>query len=540
MGVAVSERDVGEIPVLLSTQKIDHVQHDERTREAVDRCFEQYSQDGHLYRRGFIRCLRRLSLSSAVLADRMFHLFDRGLRQYLDREDFQEMFRLLSHSSSGEEDRLIFRLMDPDGSGYVTRSSFREFVTQFFARSRGHERTTNAGAGLPGETIFTALCTIIPSRDIAEYVDGADKYISDVLDEHEQEIVQCAFQNTTNDRIYFDQFQVWNKGRAGIWLRALTAQFIELLVHVDEPEIVPSDEEIDLLKKAITDPDSSGMLNAKVSQHGGTFFKSGTANYTPPSIKFSKKEVNILQRLLLRLSPQGVLSIEKWKQIFESIGIFNTHAVERLFRVFDDDGSRALNAKEFLWGLSAISYGTDGDQYKMPLRFYNISGDGRLSQREFHYFLRSYRNMCSEAVKNASQEIFHVYGIDTVQIDTCDARMQRRMRLDALFSKITEELRLYCADAWECFTKGDVMDAEAFIKFSEAAPAIQGWLKETGSIFLQHVGFLDSYEPPVDVQDVDGGTNSKPLVLSRVKMIETFDKCARASAAWVLMPSLTY
>eukprot|EP01052_Picozoa_sp_SAG31_P052568 SAG31_NODE_13034_length_898_cov_0.625782_2_plen_146_part_01 len=79
--------------------------YNERIREAVDKCFAKYAVNGYLCKRPFLRCMRRLGLTNSCFADRLFRLHDRKLRQFLDPEDFQEIFRLLIESTEYENEK---------------------------------------------------------------------------------------------------------------------------------------------------------------------------------------------------------------------------------------------------------------------------------------------------------------------------------------------------------------------------------------------------------------------------------------------------
>lgn len=545
MSIPASERDIGETTASTATFESNDSSkpsYDEQTRQAVDKCFQRYALDGHLYRRGFVRCLRRLGLRNRCLADRFFDLCDRRLRQFLDQDDFQDMFRTVLNSTAAEKDHIVFTLLATDGSGYITRSNFDCFVAEFFSgcRARNEESTLSdnslwsSGAKDQAslQTVFGSLRTIMPGSSTVEYSNVAQKYIGQVLNRYEQKFVDAAFRDNKHEQMFFDQFCQWNHGRAAFWLATIASIFVvNLARNFDAEQQKPSTDTTKSLRQALENPDTSGILNAKIKKQkqprgilGGVKEELRVA---PPSCKFSKLEVKTLQVIFDKLSTSGEMSIVEWRTFFDALNFSNSYAVERLFSVFDTSEDKQISSKEFLWGLSTICHGTQKEQMQFSLKFYDLSEKFELSRGEFYYFLKQFRSMADNSVRQSLKRINRFYGVDTVELQTSAASIQKRRALDLLYSKIEHELDLYCADVWACFgLKSEASMPQAiFIEFVKVAPAVNGWLSNLGSTIKDSLKSCFemsrlSYHDHGDEDDL------ATLHLSEYKMIEAFDRFA--------------
>eukprot|EP01051_Picozoa_sp_SAG22_P005091 SAG22_NODE_293_length_12891_cov_17.337242_6_plen_2071_part_00 len=549
MAIPMSERDIGEIAWSASpaasavpSARGAGLSYDEQLRQSVDQCFASYALDGHMHRRRFVRCLRRLGLSHSGLAHRFFELFDRRLRQFLDREDFQDMFRVLLQATATERDQLVFTLLAPDGSGYIEHSELEKFVSEFFGRCRTNYERGSANKELSGShTVFGALCTIVPGASIAAYADAAEQYLGSVLDLYQQKFVEAAFDQTEGGRMYFDQFWQWNQGRAASWLTSLTASFVSNLANdVDDPEVEQPAEAAKPLRKALDEPAKAGMLAKKIESQRQSGLFSSASKQAAPSCKFSKTEVQVLQEIFNRLACSGQMAMANWKTFFGGMSVVNSYAIERLFNVCDADHSKQMNFKEFLWGLSTICHGREEERLKFTLRFYDLNDDMRkpsVSKVAFLHFLNQFQPMCAKAVAKATSYLGNVYGKNMTELKTNEAGLKRRRELDNLFDQIKQELKLYCEDVWDFGVAAkdfqlsnpeDSIEIADFAKFTESAPAVKNWLTELGAAITVHLGQFDKSEPAVVSEegarydDVDPNT----MVLSEYKMIEAFDKFA--------------
>ena len=71
------------------------------------------------------------------------------------------------------------------------------------------------------------------------------------------------------------------------------------------------------------------------------------------------------------------------------------HIAERLFDVFDADGDQEMNAKEFTFGLSDICLGNEEERRLFAHRFYDLTGEGKLSKKEFCRLIKG-AELCEE------------------------------------------------------------------------------------------------------------------------------------------------
>ena len=124
------------------------------------------------------------------------------------------------------------------------------------------------------------------------------------------------------------------------------------------------------------------------------------------------------------------MALSSWRKFFDGMKVCNTYAVDRLFAVCDVDGNKSIDSKEFLWGLSTLCHGKQEERLQYSMRFYDLryptdprfKGALEVSRKEFLYYLKQFRIMCAAAVKHAAQQIRQVYGLDTVQLNTAEAR----------------------------------------------------------------------------------------------------------------------
>jgi Ca2+-binding EF-hand superfamily protein len=498
-------------------------QYDEATRGAIDNCFVKYAVDGHLYRRGFIRCLSQLGMANSALLDRMFKVFDPRGRQFLDHQDFQSMFQALIESGADEKDRIVFSLMDLGGNGYVTRSALAAFVSAFFENSRAHFVVDTTGEELSAgrQTVFGVLRTLFPCAAIGDFSVAAQQSITGMLEQYQNTVVAYAFSGAPGDRLYFDQFRHWTQGTCRFWLAGLCLRFVSNLSAYDEGgvELETTAPSVMQLKKDLQNPARAGTLNLKPA---------GAAK----SCNLNKSEVKILQDLFRRLTA-GVMTLQQWQQIFDRCGIINGNAAKRLFLMFDGDGNRQMSSIEFVVGLSEIIAPTD--TIISALKFYDSSHDVAsvakdtdrvVSRRDFRSFLYKFRNMCAESIKHSAQQVYHVYGIDIEQLDVSDAAVRSRHSLLQLFDDINEELNFYCDDIWDHYAgvKEEKMKYKAFERFVTDAPAVSKWLEALGADIRQQLPSLKDFHPRAGKGQRHAG--HEPVVLSDYKMAETFDQHA--------------
>ena len=203
------------------------------------------------------------------------------------------------------------------------------------------------------------------------------------------------------------------------------------------------------------------------------------------------------------------------------------HIAERLFDVFDADGDQEMNAKEFTFGLSDICLGNEEERRLFAHRFYDLTGEGKLSKKEFCRFMGKIKSQCESEVKHAGQEIFAVYGLDVAQMDHSDEALARQRRIGTLSKELDQEIQLYCDDVWEEFaTSSGDMDWQHFKEYTAKAPEVVEWLTRLGEGIQQMFPRLKgiSFDLGSDV-----GAEEDPdehLVLGAHKMIESFDRFA--------------
>ena len=86
-------------------------------------------------------------------------------------------------------------------------------VTQdFFSVCRAHHSRSSRNELAAAQTVFGALCLILPSNAVSDYAVDAQFFVGGVLDAYEDGFVEDAFRGTQNDKMYFDHFRRWNQG----------------------------------------------------------------------------------------------------------------------------------------------------------------------------------------------------------------------------------------------------------------------------------------------------------------------------------------
>ncbi|CAH1784550.1 unnamed protein product [Owenia fusiformis] len=100
--------------------------------------------------------------------------------------------------------------------------------------------------------------------------------------------------------------------------------------------------------------------------------------------KFTKKELQIMYRGFKQECPTGMVSEDKFKDIFAqffSLGDSSSYA-HYVFNTFDQEHKGSITFEEFVVGLSILSRGSIHDKLQWAFRLYDINGDGIVTKDE--------------------------------------------------------------------------------------------------------------------------------------------------------------
>jgi Ca2+-binding EF-hand superfamily protein len=504
--------------------------------------YGHYATENLLDRRGFTRCMRRLGLCHPLLLERFFSLFDQNDMHFLDEDTFVAALRRICDADANQKDSLVFDLMDEDSSGFLTMTEFRSFLTEFFAAaSDTFVRKPGAEALGHAPTILDSLCTLIPTAAAEDFAESIESKLQAQITQYIDNVVQTAFGGIASSaygwagageeerelRMYFADFQAWSQGACAAWLSRQVQVWLDavsLAKQVAQEE--PTDLQLKELRAAVKNPKKAGALAKKAKAQVQPSRGSGAPKIPRPSCKFPREQVKMFQDLFYQISSDGIMRPDEWKRCMSRLGVVNGYTQERLFLMFDTDGDKEMNAKEFTCGLSDICLGSDAERVAFAYRFYDVTGEGMLSRNEFQLLLSKIKGQCDLSVKKASRELFKVYGIDVVQMEHTDDALERERRTAMLSTEIDEELKLYCYDVWDEFAKGKPqMDYKAFTVLAEKAPSLVDWLTELGKNIQRRFPRLlgMTFEEVVVPDSLPEEGN---ISLSAQKMMESFDQFA--------------
>jgi Ca2+-binding EF-hand superfamily protein len=96
---------------------------------------------------------------------------------------------------------------------------------------------------------------------------------------------------------------------------------------------------------------------------------------------FDKRELQQWYKGFLRDCPSGQLSEEEFVKVFKQFFPFGdpNDYCRQLFQVFDVDGSKYIDFKEFIIALSITSRGTDDQKLNWSFRLYDCKKSGKVS-----------------------------------------------------------------------------------------------------------------------------------------------------------------
>ena len=99
----------------------------------------------------------------------------------------------------------------------------------------------------------------------------------------------------------------------------------------------------------------------------------------------------------LKDCPSGDLTREEFQRIYRQFFPFGDPSkfADYVFRVFDEDGSGAINFKEFICALSVTSRGKMEDKLDWAFQLYDIDGDGKISYAEMLAIVEAIYKMVS-------------------------------------------------------------------------------------------------------------------------------------------------
>jgi Ca2+-binding EF-hand superfamily protein len=505
---------------------------DSQMEHDIRKVFDAYATDGVLDSRSFGRCVRRLGLTNPLLTSRFFAQFDYSERHFLNQDDFVAGCHAICNGDTDQKDAFVFNLIDKDRTGYVAVSEFKDFVAAFFETAREScERCPEKLHLGYAPSILDSLCELFP-------LDASDEFSRDVVEvlqrrtrQYVAAVASYAFagQNTAEGepRMYMEDFHAWSQGAAAVWLTKMVQAWLgSVAMAADVIQEEPDPAEIKTLRTVVR-KDKGGVLEAKAkAQQKGRSSKSDY-KVPAPSCKFSRDEVKMYQDAFTRISSDGIMGPDEWIRCMRYLGIANRYVAERLFSVFDADGDNEMNAKEFTCGLSDICLGNDEERRGFAYRFYDLTGEGLLSKKEFARFLSKIKSQCENAVKHAGQDIFKVYGLDVTQMDHTESALLRQRGISTLSKELEEEVKLYCDDVWDDFSPKGEMNFAAFSKYVAEAPEVVDWLNRIGTdlqrMFPRLKGVSFDEDPNASAVDEE---DDESLILSDHMMMRSFDKFA--------------
>ena len=114
------------------------------------------------------------------------------------------------------------------------------------------------------------------------------------------------------------------------------------------------------------------------------------ADYSLPAdfkTEFATEEIKRLGKRFRKLDKDhsGTLSME---EIMSIPGLKENPLVERVIQVFDTDGNKELDFTEFLTGISNFATEDKSSKLKFIFQFYDINGDGYISNGELFSVLQ--------------------------------------------------------------------------------------------------------------------------------------------------------
>ena len=164
-------------------------------------------------------------------------------------------------------------------------------------------------------------------------------------------------------------------------------------------------------------------------------------------------------------------------------------------------------------------------------RYYDPNNDGFFQTPEANEFLNSWKLMCQETMKRASNGLFQVYSLkkeDMKRFQNPDFKHEVQ-RLDKLYANIEAEVERYTEDIFRFFGTRGKMTFAQFTNFTDKAPMSVIWLTELGTYLEQKLPKMVG----MNFEDTE-----KPLIgseLSVRRMRQTFGEVSSGGVMNELM-----
>lgn len=155
---------------------------------------------------------------------------------------------------------------------------------------------------------------------------------------------------------------------------------------------------------------------------------------------FDKRELQQWYKGFLRDCPSGQLSEEEFVKVFKQFFPFGdpNDYCRQLFQVFDVDGSKYIDFKEFIIALSITSRGTDDQKLNWSFRLYDARKTGKVSYDDMQKVIAAIYKMIGPMVslpedektpELRAQKFFDLLGKDTSESINLD-EFKKLLKLD--------------------------------------------------------------------------------------------------------------
>ncbi|KAF8665776.1 hypothetical protein AX16_000223 [Volvariella volvacea WC 439] len=116
---------------------------------------------------------------------------------------------------------------------------------------------------------------------------------------------------------------------------------------------------------------------------------------------FEKKELQQWYKGFRKDCPSGRLNKEEFIRIYKQFFPFGEpdDFADHVFNVFDTDGNKEIDFREFIVALSITSRGDVDEKLKWAFQLYDINKDGKITHEEMLEIVRAIYKMTGEMVK---------------------------------------------------------------------------------------------------------------------------------------------